>query len=124
MNLGISFFNIHLLILFCKNVFYFLLYLIFSGSAKSSRADNGITFYYTFTPAGLLPPGFFMYSPLAGKASACRLGEFVERTKYFRLGKTEVIRVAICFWLLPGSGTFCKQSLHFGIVLGSTRVNL
>ena len=59
LRLGISFFNIHLLILFCKNVFYFLLYLIFSGSAKSSRANNGITFYYTFTPAGLFRPGFF-----------------------------------------------------------------
>ena len=50
MNLGISFFNIHLLILFCKNVFYFLfLYLhdyeVFNVSHLMFSYEN-ISFVY------------------------------------------------------------------------------
>ena len=41
------------------------------------------------------------------------------RTKSFQFGKTEAIRVAICFWLSPGSGRFCRGNLalkcNFGL---------
>ena len=47
------------------------------------------------------PRAFFVYSPLAGKASACRHGEFVERTKYFRR-KYRVENDSLCFtWCFP-----------------------
>ena len=122
MNLGISFFNIHLLILFCKNVFYFLLYLIFSGSAKSSRANNGITFSYTFTPAGLFrPPGLFLCPlPWLGRLRLSQgIKTFCPPTA--DSGAKAGFKMQR---LSQGSGTFCKQSLHLGIVLGSKRVKV